>query len=56
MNDPAYSRKTFWQEAEYLFKKIPKFGMDSSDIQPDRIIIFITIGVHNGSISTVCRP
>lgn len=30
MNDPAYSRKTFWQEAEYLFKKIPKFGIDSS--------------------------
>ena len=26
MNDPAYSRKTFWQEEEYLFEKIPVVG------------------------------
>ena len=26
MDNPAYSRKTFWQLAEYLFKKSLKLG------------------------------
>lgn len=26
MDDPAYSRKTFWQVTEYLFKKSLRLG------------------------------